>query len=602
MTSVPALAPTPPLEPAAAGEPPHRRPAIPKLVLALRRRSWRTLPGDVAAGLTVALVALPLSLAFAIASGLPPAAGIWSSIVAGSVVACLGGSAVQVGGPTGTVVVLASTIVATHGVGALVLCGLMAGALLVLLGLAGMGSALRFVPRPVVVGFTNGVALLLATTQLREFLGLSIAQLPGDFIGRMAALGGALPTTDAGAAVLGVATLLVMVLCAALKTRVPGTIVALLAGTAAVWLLGLPVATIDSRAHGLAAGGPLLVAPAFGTGLVLSLLPAAFTVAMLVGIESLMTATAADGLSGDRHNANLELVAHGVANLAAPLTAGLPAGATMARTAANIRAGARTPIAAVVHALALLAMAFWATPLTALVPMPVLAGIVVMVAWSAGDWDEIGDIFRAGLTDAGVWAVTFALTLFADLTHAVPMGLALAALLFIRRAATTTDVALVTDELLARARPDTEREPPLPPFAAVFRVTGPLLFGSTDHLDAIRDRLDGLPPIVILRLRYMTVVDTAGLRALEDLARDVGASGRMFLISGARGQPLALMRRLHFERRLGPERICATFDDALARAGEIHARRFSGAWPDVATPLTPPVDTRPESGDAAPPS
>jgi SulP family sulfate permease len=600
MTSVPALAPTSPLEPAAAaGESPNRRPAIPKLVQALRRPSWRTLPGDLAAGVTVALVALPLAMAFAIASGLPPEAGLWSGIVAGAVVAGLGGSAVQVGGPTGTVVVLASAIVAAHGVGGLVLCSLMAGALLIVLGVGGMGSAIRFLPRPVVVGFTNGVALLLATTQLREFLGLSIPQMPVDFIGRIAAIGGALPTTDAAAAVLGVATLLVIGLCAALKARVPGAVVALLAGTAAVWLLALPVATIDSRFHGLAAGWPMLTLPASGGGLVLALLPAAFTMAMLAGIESLVTATTADRLSGDRHNPNVELVAHGVANLAAPLTGGLPAAGSLARTAANVRAGARTPIAAVVHALALLAIAVWAAPLAALVPMPVLAAIVLMIAWSAGDWPEIGDVFRGGLTDAGVWAVTFALTVFADLTHAVPMGLALAALLFIRRAAATTDVARVTDEAVARARPDAERERPLPPFAAVFRVTGPLIFGSTDRLDAVRDRLDGLPPIVILRLRYMTVVDTTGLHALEDLARDVGASGRVFLISGAREQPLALMRRVHFDRRLGPERICATFDDALARASEIHARRFSGAWPDVGAPLTQPVDTRPESGDAA---
>jgi SulP family sulfate permease len=214
-----------------------------------------------------------------------------------------------------------------------------------------------------------------------------------------------------------------------------------------------------------------------------------------------------------------------------------------------------------------------------------------------GEWAEITDVFRTGLTDAGVWGVTFALTVFADLTQAVEVGLALAALLFIRRASTTTDVAQVTDEADARPRPDVLQDPEIPPYVAVFRVTGPLLFGSTDRLDVVRDRLDGLPPIVILRLRYMTAVDTTGLRALEDLARDVRATSRVFLLSGAREQPLALMRRAQFDRRLGARHMCATFDDALTRAREIHAQRFSGAWPNVGAPLSQPVDTLPESGD-----
>jgi SulP family sulfate permease len=229
----------------------------------------------------------------------------------------------------------------------------------------------------------------------------------------------------------------------------------------------------------------------------------------------------------------------------------------------------------------------------------VLAAIVMLVAWTVGDWAEIPDLFRAGPVDAGAWAVTLALTLFADLTQAVPMGLAIAALLFIRRVSTTSDVARVVDEAVARLPADLLPDQEIPPFVTAFRVTGPLLFGGTDALDAIRDRLDGLPPIVVLRLRYMTAIDAAGLDALEDLARRVTATSRVFLVSGTREQPLALMRRSHFERRLEPEQICASFDDALVRAREIHAARFSGAWPNVAAPLTTPADTRPESGDEA---
>ena len=613
MMSVPASAsPTPvepapiapnAVEPAPTGDTPPRRPAVPKLLLALRRYSWQTLGADVAAGVTVSLVALPLAMAFAIASGLPPEAGIYCAIVTGAIVSAGGGSMVQIGGPAGAFLIVSAGIVATHGIAGLFLSTMMAGVMLVLLGITGMGSAIRFIPRPVVVGFTNGIAVIIATTQLREFLGLTMTRMPDDFVGRMVEIGRALSTTDAMTAGLGVCTLLALILCATLKTRIPGTIVALVAGTAAAHMLGLAVATIDTRFHGMPSGWPALAIPAFRIDLVLGLLPTAFTVAMLGSIESLMSATSADRLTGDRHNPNVELVAQGVANLASPLFGGLPATGAIARTATNVRAGARTPVAGLVHALVLLAIVLWAAPLAALVPMPVLAAIVIMVAWNMGGWAEIPDIFRASrLTDAGVWAVTLALTIFADLTQAVEVGMALAALLFIRRVATTTDVAQVTDESMARARPDTLRDRDIPPFVAVFRVTGPLLFGSTDTLDAVRDRLDGLPPIVILRLRYMTAIDATGLRAIEDLAHAVWSTSRVFLVSGAREQPLALMRRSHFERRLGVQHLCPTFDDALARAREIHAQRFSGAWPNVAAPIPLPVDTRPESGDEGPPA
>jgi SulP family sulfate permease len=601
MPRVSPAAPATPADPAAAasGEA-ARRPAVPKLLIALRGYSWQTFGADLTAGITVGLVALPLAMAFAIASGLPPEAGIYCAIVTGAIISAGGGSMVQIGGPTGAFVVVIAGIVATHGVPGLFMCTMMGGVMLILLGLTGMGGAIRFIPRPVIVGFTNGIAVIIATTQLREFLGLTMTRMPDDFVGRMAEIGRALPTTDATTAVLSVATLLILILCQTLKTRIPGVIVALAAGTAAASLLGLSVATIDTRFHGIPGGWPAFAIPEFRVDLLLALLPAAFTVAMLGGIESLMSATIADRLTGDRHNPNVELVAQGVANIASPLFGGLPATGAIARTATNIRSGAKTPVAGIVHALTLLAIVLWAAPLAALVPMPVLAAILVMVAWNMGDWAEIPDIFRVGLTDAGVWAVTFALTVFADLTQAVEVGMALAALLFIRRVATTTEVAEVTDEYVARIRPDELQDKDIPPFVAVFRIKGPLLFGGTDKLDVIRDRLDGLPPIVILRLRYVTAMDGTALHAIEDLARAVTATSRVFLLSGAREQPLALMRRSHFERRVGAQHLCPTFDDALTRAREIHAQRFSGAWPNVAAPIPVPVDTRPESGDEPP--
>jgi SulP family sulfate permease len=574
------------------------RPPVPKLVVALRRYAWSSFTADVGAGLTVALVAGPLALAFAIASGLPPEYGLYGAGVAGAIVAAGGGSMCQIAGPAGAFVVLAANVVAGHGVGGLVTCTLMAGAMLIALGLSGLGEVVRFIPRPVVVGFANGVAIVLASTQLRELLGLTMPAMPGAFAPRVAAIAAALPTLHVPSAALAAATLAIVVVCTLWRTRVPGAIVALAAGTLAVAALGLPVATIDTRFHGLQ-GWPSIAAPELGPGAIVALLPPAFAVAMLGAIASVMSATAADRRCGDRHNPNVELIAQGLANLASPLFGGLPSAGAAVRTAVNVDAGARTPIAAVVQALILLAIALWGSAYAALVPMPVLAAIVIAMAWRAGDWREVTGVFHGGPLDAGVWAITLGLTILADLTQAVEVGLALAALLVIRRVATTADLAEVAGEAVARTPAGQAPEPEIPPFVAVFRVTGPLLFGSVDALDLIRDRLDGLPPIVILRLRHMTAVDAAGLQAIEDLARAVQATSRVFLVAGAREQPLALMRRARFERRLGADRLCATFEDALGRAREIHAHRFSGAWPDVGAPIPLPPDSRPESGDEA---
>jgi SulP family sulfate permease len=576
-----APAPQPPPSPAGPPDPTTRRPSVPKLLVALRDYSWHVFGSDVAAGVTVGLVALPLAMAFAISSGLPPQAGIYCAIVTGFLISALGGSMVQIGGPTGAFVVVVSGIVAAHGVAGLFMCTMMGGVMLIVLGATGMGSAINFIPRPVVVGFTNGIAIIIASTQIRDFFGLTLTEMPGEFAHRISALGGSFHTISWPATALSIVSLAVLIACQVRKSSVPGTIVALFAGTFITALFGIPVDTIQSRFQGIPSGLPDLQVPAFRADLVLSLLPAAFTVAMLGGIESLMSAVVADRMSGDRHNPNVELVAQGVANIASPLFGGLPATGAIARTATNVRSGAKTPVAGIVHALTLLVVVLVAAPLAGYIPLPVLAAILLMVAWNMGDWEEIPDILRTSRTDAAVWVVTLLLTVFADLTQAVEVGMALAALLFIRRVTTTTDVAQVTDEFVARTRPDMLQDKEIPPYVAVFRVTGPLLFGSTDKLDLVRDRLDGLPPIVILRLRYMTAIDATGLRAIEELAATVRASNRVFLVSGAREQPRALMARARFDRRLGLENVCATYDDALERARQIYEERFTSPWPQI---------------------
>src|SRR5262245_54598286 len=377
-------------------------------------------------------------MAFAIASGLPPQAGLYTAILTGFIVSALGGSRVQIAGPTGAFVVVVAGIVARHGVDGLFLCTMMAGVLLLVMGATGLGSAVRFIPRPVVVGFTNGIAVLIASTQIRDFFGLQVDRLPGEFLPRLNVLATQFATWSPVALALAIGALAVILATNRLFPRVPGTIVALVGGTAAVVLFGLDVETIGTRFGGIPSGWPTFQLPAFRPELLGGLIVPAMTVAMLGAIESLMSAMVADRMSGDRHDSNVELVAQGLANVASPLFGGLPATGAIARTATNIRSGARTPVAGIVHALTLAVILLVAAPLARYVPLAVLAAILVVVAYNMGDWTEIPELLRLTKTDVMVWIVTFALTVFADLTQAVGVGMVCAALLFIKRVADTT--------------------------------------------------------------------------------------------------------------------------------------------------------------------
>jgi SulP family sulfate permease len=555
------------------------RPRQPKLIGAIRGYSFQSFLADATAGTTVGLVALPLAMAFAISSGLPPEWGMYCAIVTGFLISALGGTRVQIGGPTGAFVVVVAGIIATYGIEGLFICTMMAGVLLVILGVTGMGTAVKYMPRPVVFAFTNGIAIIIASTQIKDFLGLTVDRMPGDFIGRMAALGRNIHTINWSATLLAFGCLALLVVCMRRRTRVPGTIIVLAAGTLVTAMFGLHVDTIQSRFHGIPGGWPELQFHAFAPGLLLALLPPAFTIAMLGAIETMTSAVVADRLSGDRHNPNVELVAQGIANIASPLFGGLPATGAIARTATNIRSGAKTPIAGIVHAVTLLAIVLFAAPLVGSIPMPVLAALLFGVAWNVGEWTELPWVFRMSRTEVAAWLVTFTLTVFADLTQAVEVGMALAALLFIRRVATTTTVAEVTEEYAERGRGEALQDADVPGYVAVFKISGPFLFGATDKLKAILDRIDRLPPIVILRLRYMTATDATGLEAILDLAAAVRASGRAFLVSGAQEQPADLMTRARIDRQLGMDNVCATFDLALVRAKAVHDERFQPGFP-----------------------
>lgn len=543
---------------------------LPKSVLCLRDYDRKKFIQDLIAGITVGLVALPLAMAFAIASGLSPQAGIYCAIVTGFLISALGGSKTQIGGPTGAFVVVVAGIVAAHGVSGLFMCTVMAGVLLVLMGATGLGTAVKYIPRPVVIGFTNGIAVLIASTQIKDFFGLTLDKVPGVFWLRMQALASNFFTISYSATGIAIGTALVIVLCRNISPRIPGPIVALLLGTGTVVLFKLPVETIGTRFGGIPAGLPHLELPAFRFDLVHGLLGPAFTVAILGAIESLMSAVVADRMSGDHHNSNVELIGQGVANIISPMFGGLPATGAIARTATSIRSGAQSPMAGMIHALTLLCILLFAAPLVSYVPMAALAGILLVVAYNMGEWLEIPKLLKLTKTDISIWLVTFTLTVFADLTVAVEAGMILAALLFISRVASTTTVSRVTDDYIEDGRVHILQDKDIPYYATIFRIHGPFLFGTTDKIAAVAENIHELPPVVILRLRNMTALDATGLFALEEIAKRLHAANRTLILCGARQQPATLIHQAEFEQVVGAENICENVQEALRRAEDVY--------------------------------
>ena len=556
----------------------------PKLLLCLRGYKTQDFLADLIAGVTVGLVALPLAMAFAIASGVKPQAGIYTAVVAGFLISALGGSRVQIGGPTGAFVVIVAGVIAKFGISGLLIVTVMAGAILVVMGLTGLGTAVKFIPRPVTIGFTNGIAVLIASTQIKDFLGLQIGALPSEFVARMRVLAQNISTVHWQTAALSTASLALIILAPRLTRRIPGSIIALLLATACVAFFALPVATIGSAFGGIPTGLPKVSLPAFRPELIVVLIPSALTVALLAAVESLLSAVVADSMTGDRHNSNVELVAQGIANLASPLFGGLPATGAIARTATNIRSGARTPVAGIIHALTLLTILLVAAPLARFVPLATLSAVLFVVAYNMGEWREIGVILRLSSADKAVWAATFFLTVFADLTIAVEVGIALAALLYISRITQTTTVEPVTAEYIEEGRLHILQDKEVPTYVTILRIHGPFLFGTTDKLEEATVNLKPFAPVVVLRIRNMTALDATGLYALERLADRLKKSGRTLLLCGAREQPERLLTQAEFVEHVGSENILPHVAAALERARQINSQ-FGGLGSEVAAEM-----------------
>jgi SulP family sulfate permease len=555
---------------------------IPKSIVCLREGYTRErLFRDLLAGVVVGIVALPLALAFAIASGVPPERGLYTAVIAGFLISALGGSRVQIGGPTGAFVVIVYGIVAKYGYDGLVIITIMAGVILVILGLARMGALIKFIPYPVITGFTSGIAVIIFSSQLKDFLGLKMGAIPAEFMEKWTAYGEHLRSIDVPTTLIAVGTLLILVFWPRVSRMVPAPFVAMIVATLVVQLFHLHVATIGSRFGAVPSSFPAPHWPAIQWTHMKEFVSPALTVALLAAIESLLSAVVADGMIGTRHKSNMELVAQGVANIASPLFGGIPATGAIARTATNIRAGGRTPLAGITHSVTLLLILIFLGRWAAMVPLCALAAILVVVAYHMSEWRSFAGLLRAPRSDLVVLILTFGLTIFVDLTVAVQVGIVVAALLFMKRMSDMTHVEGLTSgfaeddddpgEMVESRRGKRIVEGhEIPKGVEVYEVNGPFFFGAADKIKDVLTEIAKPPKVFILRMRYVPAIDATGIHALEQMAKKCRHEGTTLILTEIRQQPLrALVRARKLEAVGGRENLAKSMEVALARAEEV---------------------------------
>ena len=530
------------------------------------------LAADAGAGITVGLVALPLAMAFAIGSGVKPEAGIFTAIIAGFIIAALGGSKVQIGGPAGAFIVIIYGIIQQYGLANLLLSTMMAGILMFLMGLTGLGNLIRFIPVAIVIGFTNGIAVLIGIAQIKDFLGLPITTMPAEFFAQSRLIAQHLPDFSLPTLALSSACLLLIVLWPKsfsaqrsrwlrLLSRLPGTIVALVLATLAARLLELPVETIGSRFGGIPQSLPAMAWPEFHWASARNLVAPTITIALLGAIESLLCARVADSMMHDRHNPNQELMAQGLANLLTPLLGGIPATGTIARTTTNVRCGARTPIAGIIHCLTLLAVVLIAAPLAADVPLAALAAILVYVAWNMGEWRAFPRLAHFSNHYRLVMLSTFFLTVVFDLTIAVEVGMVLASLLFIYRVSDLTRLEPLALDPAQQGLPQRR--------VVAYSLFGSLFFGAVGKLELLMQDKHDQVAVVVLEMHQMINLDSTGLDTLETLHHSLHAEGRHLVLAGLNPQPLSLLRRSGFDKTLGEDKLAPDLAHALVRANQL---------------------------------
>ena len=546
---------------------------VPKLVTTLKTYNREQFVADLTAGVIVGIVALPLAIAFAIASGLTPDRGLYTAVIAGFIISALGGSRVQIGGPTGAFVVIVYEIVQEYGVDGLTVATIMAGLMLIAFGVAKLGAAIKFIPFPVVTGFTSGIAAILIVQQLRDALGLRLTSAPPEFIERLTLYAANLHTINPSAIAISVGTLLVLWLWPRLSHTVPAPFVALIAATVLAQLLDLPVETIGTRFGEIRAGLPRLTLPAVSLEQGRELVGPALAIAALGAVESLLSAVVADGMIGGRHRSNMELIAQGVANVVAPLFGGMPATGAIARTATNVKSGGRTPLAGVIHALTLLVITLFFGSLAALIPLATLAAIVLWVAYRMADWRVFKSELSAPKSDASVMLATFLLTVLVDLTVGIGVGMVLASFLFMKRMAEVTNVTMVSQEF-SDARPSPDKSGAIytrviPRGVEVYEINGPFFFGAAEKFKDTLSEVSRKPKVLIIRMRNVPAIDSTAMHALRDLVRRTRKDGTVVYFSDVQAQPLLALSQSELLWEIGEEHLFGDIDEALA-ASRLH--------------------------------
>ena len=542
----------------------------PRLVDTLKNYSAGDFIADLTAGFTVGIVALPLAMAFAIASGVKPEAGIFTAVIAGFLISGLGGTKVSIGGPTGAFIVILYGIYAKYGAENLAICTIMAGVILFIMGAARLGTMIKFIPYPVTMGFTSGIAVLIFSTQIKDFLGLTVDKVPSDFAQKMRVLAEQIGTFQWPTIALAAGSLAIILFWPKTwQRRVPGSIVALILGTAAVAIFQVPVETIGSKFGGIPQALPHPQIPTLSWENIQHLFQPATTIALLAAIESLLCAVVADGMIDDRHDSNQELMAQGLANIVSPLFGGIAATGAIARTATNIKCGARTPIAGMVHAVTLLIIILAAAPLAKFIPLATLSAVLVNVALNMGEWHNFGRLPKWPRSDAVVFLTAFSLTVVVDLTVAVEIGMVLAAVLFIKRVSETTQITAVDESSETEGPQHSLVGKKIPKGVMIYRIFGSFFFGAADKLETALKRSGQEPVVLILRMRKVLAMDATGLNALEDLYERLHARKKHLILSGPHTQPLFMMDKAGFLDRLGRENICANIELSLERARQI---------------------------------
>lgn len=537
------------------------------------RDQHKTLYSDLFAGITVGLIALPLAMAFAIGSGVSPERGLYTAIIAGFLISLLGGSRVQIGGPTGAFVIIVYDIVQRQGYEGLAIATILAGIMMVIMGIARFGVFLKFIPYPVTVGFTSGIALVIFSSQIKDFFGLAIDTVPADFAEKWMVYARTMHSWHPATLIVGACTLAVIFLLRRYYPKIPGVIIAVVLATIATAVLGLPIETIHTKFGGIPDMLPTPGLPLFTWDRVVSVFPDAISIALLGAIESLLSAVVADGMTGHKHRSNSELIAQGLANIGSILFGGIPATGAIARTSANIKLGAKTPLAGIIHAITLFLLMLFLAPLAAKIPLAALAAVLVFIAWNMSEVTHFKGILKGEPSDALVLMTTFLLTVFVDLTAAVQVGVVLAAMLFVKRMADSTTVKICqtlleenADEHPAAHDSDIIFRKNVPENTTIFEINGPFFFAVSDILNE-QLRLMPIPPkIFILRMRHVSSIDATGVHALEQFAVKCHKEGITFILSGVRPSLAAVLRKTGIEQVVNPVNIFRHLDDALAAA------------------------------------